>query len=97
MATNPQEIQLSDEQKRQLAEAADRAGKPWPEVFSDALGAHRPPLQTGTDGGSNEQESLYDALKRDGLIGCIKGGPSDLSTNPKYMEGFGRDNDTSAD
>ncbi|MGF1634616.1 MAG: hypothetical protein ACFCVE_12255 [Phycisphaerae bacterium] len=23
------------------------------------------------------------------LAGCIKDGPSDLSTNPKYMEGFG--------
>ena len=24
------------------------------------------------------------------LIGCIKGGPPDLATNPKYMEGYGR-------
>jgi Ribbon-helix-helix protein, copG family len=24
-------------------------------------------------------------------IGLIKGGPPDLSTNPKYMEGFGED------
>ncbi|HUO09894.1 MAG TPA: CopG family transcriptional regulator [Phycisphaerae bacterium] len=23
------------------------------------------------------------------LIGVVKNGPSDLSTNPKYMEGFG--------
>ncbi len=23
-------------------------------------------------------------------IGCIKDGPTDLSTNPKYMEGYGR-------
>jgi hypothetical protein len=23
--------------------------------------------------------------------GCIKGGPRDLATNPKYMEGFGED------
>jgi uncharacterized membrane protein YgcG len=22
-------------------------------------------------------------------VGCLEGGPSDLSTNPKYMEGFG--------
>ncbi len=27
----------------------------------------------------------------DKFIGCLKGGPSDLSTNKKYMEGFGRD------
>jgi len=24
------------------------------------------------------------------LVGCLKGGPRDLSTNPKYMRGFGR-------
>jgi hypothetical protein len=36
-----------------------------------------------------QEESAYDAFKRAGLIGCIKDGPSDLSTNPKYMEGFG--------
>ena len=28
----------------------------------------------------------------DRFIGCIKDAPSDLSTNPKHMEGFGRDN-----
>lgn len=28
----------------------------------------------------------------DRFIGCIKDAPNDLSTNPKYMEGFGRDN-----
>lgn len=37
------------------------------------------------------EESAYEAFKRAGLIGCVKGGPSDLSTNQKYMEGFGRD------
>ena len=30
----------------------------------------------------------YDVIKH--LIGSCKGGPSDLSTNPKYMEGFGQ-------
>lgn len=31
--------------------------------------------------------SAYDLVKD--LIGKNKGGPSDLSTNPKHMEGFG--------
>lgn len=35
--------------------------------------------------------TLYDALEARGLIGFMIDGPSDLSTNPKYMEGFGRD------
>ena len=30
----------------------------------------------------------YDVIKH--LIGSCKGGPTDLATNPKHMEGFGR-------
>jgi predicted DNA-binding antitoxin AbrB/MazE fold protein len=33
--------------------------------------------------------TLHDALQSLGLLGCIEDGPADLSTNPKYMEGFG--------
>jgi hypothetical protein len=36
----------------------------------------------------------YDVAARAGLIGCIKGAPrspTDLSTNPKQMERFGRE------
>jgi hypothetical protein len=40
--------------------------------------------------GEQEQRSLYDALNARGLIGCLKDAPPDLSTNPKYMEGFGQ-------
>ena len=36
----------------------------------------------------NTAPSAYDLVKH--LIGKNKGGPGDLSTNPKYMEGFGR-------
>jgi hypothetical protein len=35
--------------------------------------------------------TLYDALQARGLIGFLKDAPPDLSTNPKYMEGFGQD------
>jgi len=31
--------------------------------------------------------SFYDVTQD--FCGCIKGGPDDLSTNPKFMEGFG--------
>jgi hypothetical protein len=37
----------------------------------------------------NGQKSVYDSLAESGFIGCIQGGPADLSTNPTYMEGFG--------
>jgi predicted transcriptional regulator len=37
-----------------------------------------------------KQPTAYDVFKAAGLIGTARGLPSDLSTNPKYMEGFGR-------
>ena len=37
------------------------------------------------------RETCYDLAKRLGIIGVFKGGPTDLSTNPAHMEGFGRD------
>ena len=39
----------------------------------------------------NAGPTAYDLFKKAGLIGCARGMPSDLATNPKYMEGFGRD------
>lgn len=35
--------------------------------------------------------TLYDAMNERGLIGFMEDAPPNLSTNPKYMEGFGRD------
>ena len=35
--------------------------------------------------------SAYEAFKKAGLIGIVKRGPEDLSTNKKHMEGFGKD------
>lgn len=34
--------------------------------------------------------TLFDALNERGIIGSINDAPPDLSTNPKYMEGFGQ-------
>jgi hypothetical protein len=35
--------------------------------------------------------NCHDLAERLGILGCIKDAPADLSTNPEYMEGFGRD------
>jgi hypothetical protein len=38
------------------------------------------------------EQTAFDVASRAGLIGCIKGSPrspTDLSTNPKHMKGFG--------
>jgi hypothetical protein len=43
------------------------------------------------DEAEGAEESCYDLAARLGLIGIAKDTPPDLSTNPRHMEGFGRD------
>lgn len=40
-------------------------------------------------GGPKAKRSAYDLAMEAGIIGCAKGLPEDLSTNPRYFEGFG--------
>ncbi|MDR3638072.1 MAG: hypothetical protein P4L84_29980 [Isosphaeraceae bacterium] len=69
---------LSPEQMEQLAR----------ELQSKIAASRRSTMPFGAD------ETAFDAAERAGLIGCIEGAPrspTDLSTNPKHMEGFGRE------
>ena len=55
------------------------------------LKAARPPRNTAR--ATNGEETAFEVAQRAGLIGCIEGAPgspTDLSTNPKHRDGFGR-------
>jgi hypothetical protein len=90
MDTEPHQFPLSAEQWQILTNLSSQTGKPPEAILSDALRQYSPDIAPN---GEQDQpsDSLYDRLAKKGLIGCIKGGPPDLSTNPKYMEGFGED------
>jgi len=83
MATDPHEIQLTEEQQKLLAAKAEETGRPAPELLEEMFGSmpRRPRQPRGN-------RSLLDVLKERGMVGAMKG-PGDLSTNPKHMEGFG--------
>jgi predicted DNA-binding protein len=49
----------------------------------------RAALENYLDHGTR-RKSAYDLAKEAGIIGCATGGPDDLSTNPRHMEGFGK-------
>lgn len=40
MATNPKDIHLDDEEKESLARVADQNGKPWRDVFREAIATY---------------------------------------------------------
>ena len=87
MATNDQPVHLTDRQLQLLGEWSVRTGKSAQELLSEALNDYCPPVLR-TDNG-HHGETLLERLTRSGLVGCLSGGPADLSTNPEHMEGFG--------
>ena len=87
MAIDPREIQLTFEQQRQLANLAEQTGRDWPQLLAEVLRTYP---SVGDEPEINGADSLYDALHRDGYLGAVSGGPTDMSTNPNYLEGFGQ-------
>jgi hypothetical protein len=87
MASDSQQIRLTDEQLRLLGEWSAQTGKSAEEVLAEALREYHP--IESRNGGEPGGDSLLARLARSGLVGCLSGGPKDLSTNPDHMEGFG--------
>lgn len=82
MAAKRITIRIEESLRERLDLMAQTSGKTESEVVRDALEDYivrNPPV------------TCYDLFKKAGFIGCYKNGPKDLSTNPKYMEDFGRD------
>ena len=83
MASDRITIRLSRELQRELKAIKKATGKSESELVRSAIEElcrqHR------------NEPTCYDIAVRMGIVGAIKGGPKDLSTNPKYMDGFGRD------
>jgi len=74
-------IEISDDTYQKLSETHADVSAFLEQLAKKALGQNSK---------EQPQKSFYDALNEDGLIGCVKNAPSDLSTNPQYMEGFGK-------
>ena len=82
MAAHRITVRISAALGKKLKRKVSLSGQSESEVVRDALENH---LQ------HNPGESAYDIAKRLGAIGRFKGLPDDLSTNPKYFQGFGRE------
>jgi len=81
-------LQLHADRVRRLEAAARARHTSEDAIVEEAIDAL---LGAEHDAGEGSPPAtVYDALAKEGLIGCIDA-PADLSTNPAYFEGFGRD------
>ena len=75
-------IRISKAERSALRAAAKKSKTSQGQIIRQALRAYGIVPKEGA------KPTAYDLVKD--LIGKYKDGPGDLSTNPKYMEGFGR-------
>ena len=74
-------IRITPELERRIHQRARVAGRRPSAVVREVLEQHF------AEQGS--APSCYDLAREAGVIGCAADAPPDLSTNPKYFEGFG--------
>jgi metal-responsive CopG/Arc/MetJ family transcriptional regulator len=76
-------VRVDERLKQALeTEARDKGVRPS-DIVREALEEH---MRRRTP-----RESCLDIARRIGILGIYKDAPSDLSTNPRHMEGFGLD------
>jgi predicted transcriptional regulator len=85
----PVTIEVTPAQKRRLEQRADETGQSLKAVVAAAIDREFSPSQSkgSEEGGAVQEGSFLDGIEH--LVGSVDG-PSDLSTNPKHMEGYGR-------
>jgi len=74
-------VRVNDSLKMRLEAEAHARGVRPSDIVRRALEEHL--------GETPPPKNALQLAKELGLIGCFKGLPADLSTNPKHMEGFG--------
>jgi len=74
-------VRLTPEVRRRLKAAARQSGTRESDLVRGAVERQ---LAAGAD-----SLTAYDHARKAGLIGAVKGTPRDISTNPKYFDGFG--------
>jgi predicted DNA-binding protein len=75
-------VRFPIELRRRLKAAAERSGSRESDLIRAAV-----ERQLAVD---EQALTAYEHAKRAGLIGAVRSAKADLSTNPRYFEGFGR-------
>jgi predicted DNA-binding protein len=75
-------IRVSESLVKRLKKQSGMSGRPESVLVREALEKYL--------GEDTPSQSAYSLARNAGLIACVRGGPSDLSTNREHFEGFGK-------
>jgi predicted DNA-binding protein len=75
-------IRVSSDLRRRLKAAARQSGKCESDIVRGVV--------EKTFAVENPSTTAYERVKRAGLIGIVRNADRDLSTNPRYFDGFGK-------
>jgi hypothetical protein len=86
-------LQIDDALRRRIEDFARRVASSPQDIVRRAFNEYEVRHADDVVPEVDEEESVFDRWKKLGVIGCYDApdAPSDLSTNKKHMEGFGRD------
>ncbi len=82
MASDRLSLRLPEPLRSGMENLSELTGRTESELAREAIGEYLSRHAT--------LPTCYDLAKESGVIGCVKSGKGDLSTNPKHMEGFGQ-------
>lgn len=83
----PLTIEVTPAQKRQIERLAEQKGLSPEAVVLSVLDRELETAANGEEAEEPKPDSFLDGIEH--LVGSVEG-PSDLSTNPEHMEGYGR-------
>jgi predicted DNA-binding protein len=75
-------VRVSESLVKRLKKHADSKGRPESALVREALESYLSAVPAPS--------SAHDLAREAGLIGCVRSERSDLSTNRKHFEGFGK-------
>jgi hypothetical protein len=81
-------VELPDDLFRRTKSEAALRGKKFRDLVEEGLHLVLDAPQPKASG-EKKRETVYDQMKH--CIGIVESGVPDLATNPKYLEGLGRD------
>jgi hypothetical protein len=86
MSTGILTVEMDEQLQAKLAQLAETRGETESAIARAAIERYVESNRPAVPG-----ETCLDIARRLGIVGMIKDGPPDMSSNPKYLEGMGRE------